>query len=95
MRGLSLNRGGNRDTGQRPLPIPRSPSMPPQPAPVTSRPSDAARARATQIARGLKTLVRAGVPARVSAQDFFKAADENGDAKVRFEKQTNRRQGEQ
>ena len=35
-----------------------------------------------QIARGLKSLRRAGVPSRVTAEDFFKAADCNGDKKV-------------
>ena len=35
-----------------------------------------------EIARGLKTLVKAGVPVGVTADAFFKAADSDGDAKV-------------
>lgn len=37
-----------------------------------------------EIARGLKTLVKAGVPVGVTADAFFKAADSDGDAKVFF-----------
>jgi len=35
-----------------------------------------------EIARGLKTLVKAGVPVSVTADAFFKAADTDGDSKV-------------
>jgi hypothetical protein len=43
-----------------------------------------------EIARGFKTLVKAGVPVGVSADAFFKAADGNGDAKVPQIKQKDR-----
>jgi hypothetical protein len=43
-----------------------------------------------EIARGFKTLVKAGVPVGVSADAFFKAADGDSDAKVPS-KQTKRR----